>query len=236
MGDVPWSPELQLTMRRIAYLQRCRMKYAENRKVKSRTLSKLFRQAKMETPIINAQQAITGLKNAFKEYNEIKRHATQKRHHFLESLAEALSLETNLKKESILKQLMEQESKRMTFRKIKYSLGRFRSGVSALEIITELGWEITTDKEQIEAECIKENKKRFTQAKNTPPMQTSQIELIGWTANTKAANNILDGIEMEDSRFDPCIKRMLPYYKRCDEIVNRGAIGSSISLEEYLSG
>jgi hypothetical protein len=119
-------------------------------------------------------------------------------------------LEGNQKKESILKQLIEQEGKRLTFRKIKSTLGRFRTGVSALEILTELGWEITQDKELIENECIKENIKQFTQAKNTPPMQMTQIDLIGWTANTNVAKNILAGVSMQDRRFDPTLKRMFP--------------------------
>jgi hypothetical protein len=41
----------------------------------------------------------------------------------------------------------EQENRRLTFTKIKSALGRFRQGVSALEIMKEFGWEVSVDKE-----------------------------------------------------------------------------------------
>jgi hypothetical protein len=78
---------------------------------------------------------------------------------------------------------MHQEHQRLTFRRMKSLLGKFRQGVTALEILTDLGWEITTKKEEIETGCIKENIKRFTQAQSTPPMSTDQIQLLGWKAN-----------------------------------------------------
>jgi hypothetical protein len=116
-------------------------------------------------------------------------------------------------------------------------LGIFRQGVTALEILTDLGWEMTINKEDSEYGCIQENIKRFTQANDTPPMKPSQFELLGWTACSDVAENILEGnFSLEHNNLHPAIERMLPYYKTPKTISDRGLISSSISTEEFIQG
>jgi hypothetical protein len=44
MGLIPWSPSLQQSMKRISYLQRCRLKYIRGLNISSRTLHKAWKQ------------------------------------------------------------------------------------------------------------------------------------------------------------------------------------------------
>jgi hypothetical protein len=108
--------------------------------------------------------------------------------------------------------------------------------VFALEIITGAGVGNNYRKRKIEEESIKENIKRFTQAENTPPMLPSQIDLLGWTANTKVLQNILEGVNIEDPRLHAGIKRMIPYHKTSTAIKLQGPIDISISIEDYILG
>jgi hypothetical protein len=147
MGNVPWSPELQLIMNRIDYYQRCRLKYIWGCQINSRTLLKFFKKAKMITPATSAEEAIEGLRQEFKNYNILKKTAKQKRWNFIEHLAEIKALEGNNKKERILKQLILHESQRSTSRNIKGVLGKYRQGVTAIEVPVANGeWELRTKK------------------------------------------------------------------------------------------
>jgi hypothetical protein len=68
----------------------------------------------------------------------------------------------------------------MSHRSIKGVLAKYRQGVTAVEAPDDDGsWKIRTTKQEIEAGCIEENIRRFTQAYNTPPLQPQQIELLG---------------------------------------------------------
>jgi hypothetical protein len=192
MGNVPWSPELQESMNRIGYYQRCRLIYCLKRNVNSSTLKHWFTKSKAPTRITTAQEAINSLKQEFKTYNIVKNRAPEMRKLFLETLAEARAEEGGLTKETILKQMIQQENQRRTFRRIKWVLRRFRQKLTAIEVPVNDGqWEVRTSKEEIEQGCIDENVRRFSQANNTAPMQANQIELLGWKANTQYALDIL---------------------------------------------
>jgi hypothetical protein len=104
MGNVPWSPELQQSMNRIGYYQRCRLKYCAFKNVNSRTLQYWFKKCKVQMEVKSGNKAINRLREEFKMYNAIKKQAPEKIQLFLESLAEATAEEGDLSKENILKQ------------------------------------------------------------------------------------------------------------------------------------
>jgi hypothetical protein len=72
MGSVSWTPEVKLSMDRISYYQRCRLKYVLKRKINSRTLQKWFKKAKLTHKITSKDEAINSLKDEFKEYSILK--------------------------------------------------------------------------------------------------------------------------------------------------------------------
>jgi hypothetical protein len=78
MGNIPWSPELQQSMTRIGYFQRCRLKYCNNKAVNSRTLLNWYNKAKVDTKVQSANKAILRLQEEFKINNKIKKDAGKK--------------------------------------------------------------------------------------------------------------------------------------------------------------
>jgi hypothetical protein len=153
----------------------------------------------------------------------------------LETLAEARAEEGDLTKEKILHQLIRQELQRTMFRRIRSILGQFQSKVNAIEVMNADGsWYLVTDKEGIEIGYIQENIRRFTQAANTPPLQLSQTNLIGWTAEGKAAKEILDGKPTFDPYLHPSIQRLAPFLSTPVSVQQKGQLSEEISTEEYI--
>jgi hypothetical protein len=109
MGNIPWSPDLQQSMIRICYYQRCRLKYCLGKNINSRTLLKWYRKANISQEVLSARDAIQKLQEEFKVYNTIKKKAVEKRRCFLEGLAESKAEEGDLKKENILNRMMREE-------------------------------------------------------------------------------------------------------------------------------
>lgn len=116
-------------------------------------------------------------------------------------------------------------------RKIKYTLGQQRSGVSAVEYLADHGgWEVTIDKLKIEEECIHDNIRRFTQANASPSLLQDQVDILGWTANTTQASQILHGEHNLVEGLDPAIARLAPFLTQPPSLVN---ISTAISQEDY---
>ena len=80
---------------------------------------------------------------------------------------------------------------------------------SKVFITTDKGMIECTDKESIEWACIKENKRRFTQVHNTPPIHQDILDWVGTCAEKDAAEGILNGTEDLTHIEDPYIRLLL---------------------------
>ncbi len=230
MGNVPWSPAIQQCMDRIKYYNTCRLRFEFGRHINSRTLKQLFNKTSLSSKAMNKEEARVGLKNTFNQYNLLKSQATQLRVSFLDDLAEAIAVQGNGTKEKILRQLQLHEEQRSVARKIKYTLGKQRVGVSSVEFLNQQGgWEVTVDKVKIEEECIMDNIRRFTQANNSPSLQPDQVALMGWTADTDNAMKILNG-DNSINGLDPAIVRLAPFLRRPTFM---SPISTDISRDDY---
>jgi Reverse transcriptase (RNA-dependent DNA polymerase) len=235
MGSVPWSPELQAVMNRISYLQRCRMKYINGRRIRSRTLKESFDKTDYDKSFSSPDEIIKQLKLEFKTYKELKNQAEKLRVNFLEQLAASQANESNLTQKKIYLRLLLHESIRQTFRKIRYAINDDRKGVTMIEAQDTTGqWQVVTNKEEIEAHCALENISRFTQAKNSPTMQEDQIKLFGWQATTAAAQRILNGEQVCELDVHQEISDMIPFLSTPDKIRNAEPICETILEDEYI--
>ena len=152
----------------------------------------------------------------------------------MENLAANKAETSNLTQEKILKQLISHETIRNMFRKIKAILKNNRSGVTTVEAQDEEGqWQVITDKANIEHECIKENIKRMTQAVQSPTMLQSQINLLGWKADSPLAQDILNGTYTNTDGLHPDIIDLIPYISTPTAIKNAPAISTQITTDEY---
>ncbi len=235
MGNVPWSPTIQICMDRIKYLNACKLRYEQGRQVNSRTLEKLFNKTNWTQKVLNTSDALGKLRETFNTYNLLKSQAQTLRQGFLEDLAAAVSERGNGNKEKILKQLKMNESQRLLSRKIKFILGRQRQGVSAIEHQNHQGmWEISTDKRTIEEECVQENIRRFTQALDTPSLRSDQIDILGWTADTTTATAILKGAQDLPSHLDNSLQRLAPFLAYPKNMSPSTTFSDKISMEDYI--
>ena len=234
MGNVPWSPSIQIKMANISYLQRCRQKYINGYMINSRTLQKSFQSTTYSNPITDPDEIINKLKEEFKQYNVLKKDASKIRYNFLEQLATAQASQSNRKQETIYKQLLLHESIRSMFRKIKFAVKDPRNGVTIIEVPNNQGeWETVTNKDSIERHCIHENIRRSTQAVNTPTMQKEQLTLLGWKAQTPLAQQILQGTIFDFTDIHDDIKDLIPFLSTPDKVKEQMPIRHDITTEEY---
>ncbi len=203
------------------------------RSINSRTLNKLYSKTDLPFKITSGEEAIIALRYTFNQYNLLKSQAITHRQTFLEELATAVADANNGKKETILKQLMLHESQRAVSRKLKYTLGKMRQGVSAVEVMNANGeWEVTTKKGEVEQECMRENIRRFTQANNSPSLRDDQVQILGWMGDTNEAVSILEGGPLPHN-LDPLLARLTPYLKRPNNTSNEYTIPTDILKADY---
>jgi hypothetical protein len=99
MGNVPWSPELQVSINRIRYLRACISRF-QHHKINSGSLQKLFQKTNLKQKINTYEETTRALSDEYKIYTGIK----------FKELADVKASEGNQKSASILKQLMTRES------------------------------------------------------------------------------------------------------------------------------
>jgi hypothetical protein len=66
MGEVPWSPELQVSISRIRYFRSCKQKYM-SRQTKTRTLLKLFKKTGLNTQCATLDEATSNLAEEYQQ-------------------------------------------------------------------------------------------------------------------------------------------------------------------------
>ena len=96
-------------------------------------------------------------------YKEIKKSHKQLRETYLEDLASALERDGRGRKASLLRNLITLEQQRETFRRLKVVHKKDSNLGTTFVTVTDSEGQRTdvTDKEQMEAEIIEENKKKY---------------------------------------------------------------------------
>ena len=107
---------------------------------------------------------------------------------------------------------------------------------SKVFITTEQGRLECQKKKDIEWACMSENKKRFSQANTTPPMDTVITEKVGFCAELEIADDILDGTDNLEWVGDKYLKMVLEGMRRPNIVRIRGDISTDITLEEHIAG
>ena len=93
-----------------------------------------------------------------------------------------------------------------------------------------------TKKEDIEEACMSENRKRFSQVRNSPPMQQEVTSLVGFNAEKEFAEEILNGTADLMRINDKHLRTVLEFMRRPNVIWERGMLSGEISIEEHISG
>jgi hypothetical protein len=93
-----------------------------------------------------------------------------------------------------------------------------------------------TTKESIELACLTENDRRFRQTEETPPMHPALTDVIGFSAEMPAANDILAGTFDTSDIPDKAMRKVIEYLRMPDSVVKAGPIDPQISVEEHIAG
>ena len=175
------------------------MDHGSQKKEKIRTnLTKLRRRIKktglFQASKVSRAEAWKQLQIACKEYNNAKKSSVLLRDTFLDSLAQAIADNENIKKESALKRLKNTEKTRRTFRRL-HPLKKKQRGNPVIKLYTSADGNRreVVDKQEMEAAMMFENQTRFLQAKNTPFLSPPLLEEVGLLGNSDAAEKILKG-------------------------------------------
>ena len=127
-------------------------------------------------------------------YKKAREDAAVWRDEFLDGPATSRSELKGTDKDTELKHLRTIEQQRTVARNIKRMQGKLhRNATTQVFVNDQDGRRLVTTKEAIENACIDENISRFTQSKDTPPMQEPLLSALGDLADTPEADAILDG-------------------------------------------
>ena len=199
MGGVPWSPQLKRHMALVRFWG----EYFKKRKgvrVKSRYLQRLAKKADVKEHLsdlngIPLAEIKARAREVFNQYKEFRKKAASARKDWLDQVAAAMAERGNTTKETILKQLKERERQRAAARRVRFALGRTRSGGISMVVAPNADgdWVEMTERVDIEKGCLWENERRFRQAMYTPFMKEPLQSLVGYLGTGEAAEAILEG-------------------------------------------
>ena len=232
-GNVAWSPIFQDSINLIRYL-RVLIRKLKGHDIHSRTLYKLHQRLKSPCLVNTLVEAEAKLMEELSNYRSIKTEAVSKRQSFLENLAITKADKSGVDYDIMLKQLKLREYQRSLARQLKRLKGSFMQGLNEIEETHDDSTIFLRDKAKIEKACATEGKRRFTQATSSPSLLPSQIDLLGWTADTDAADSILRGEIPEELHED--LAHIVSFLQKPPNILHEPEINCLMSIKEFAHG
>ncbi len=228
MGNVDYSPTIQLAMRQIrAWSLLIRKK--KGLKVSLRLLARTRKKA-----AIDVQNRAMGLsyleeqlKLAHRYYYLVKSNSGPLRSTALESRAAAVAEKDGITKAAAIKSLKGREEQRRTARKIKHVRGKLVSGSTTLVTVSAPSGELKdiVEKAEIEQAIMQENKHKYQQSFHTPFLRP-----LGVGYNTEA---ILNGSYVPPSSISPLTKLYLQHLAYPNKTCNTSHNMPLIKVEDY---
>jgi hypothetical protein len=233
-GQVEWSPDIQRSIAVIRYL-RIVISYHNGNKINARTLHKAYNRTSLQEVVQDLDTAIIMLQTEKQTFQTIKGMASSKRQTFLEELADSKATQNGLDFKTVLDQLKLRERQRELARQLRRIKANYRQGLNEIhQYDDEQQLVIIRDKKSIERACIKEGHQRFVQAKDTPSLQQDQIDLLGWTGDSSASTEILNGGIPAELHSD--LKKMAKFFQKPSTIAKLDDINCFPTLQEFTDG
>jgi len=235
-GEAPWSLDFKMARSTVDYWNTLYKYRNEGRGHRYHIL----RKAKAALITINFGLTMTQIgvhrKEAYREYNRIKKQAPESRKTWLQSLADAKAATGNTSAAQHLENMRRREEQRTNARIIRAVNGKTRSG----GITTVIGpdsnghrMEFHT-KSDIEKACLEENERRFNQAKDTPFMVAPLYEHIGPMGAGPGGDAILEGSFICPIGTDPHAVKLMPHLKRPHTVKDR--VDLNLTVENHIQG
>ena len=215
MGNVPFSPILELDRKKISLWTAVRKKKL-GCKSSTRNIIRLGTLVGIDNPVGYSLDAVNkNLQQAKKDYYLKKPKAQELRNKFLEQRAIAMAESSGNEKQNIYKQLLTQENQRRVARKIRLmKKEQISSGITKVDILRPDGSREThSSKEEIEEICLEENKRKFLQTNDTPCMQEPLYSLLG-LGTTVSCEEILSNTFRAPANTDQYTRELLHCLRR----------------------
>jgi hypothetical protein len=166
MGEVPWSPQLQVLRHRLGFWQLVCKKVA-GRRISTRLIERFRRKGQVESTSLRGialGEAIEEEQRAYKTYMNFKQKKSREScDTFLDELADAIAKEGGVKHESVVKSLKTREYIRRTHRRIRWAFKDQQQGAITFVEINDASGNMVerATKEEVEQACMDENEQRF---------------------------------------------------------------------------
>jgi hypothetical protein len=195
MGGVPWSPKLQPFRDTIELWKMIRRKRKGLKISVKRIRCFMFKTSIRDALTNNLEQVELHLKQAGIDYAQAAKSALAWRNDFLYELAKAKAEKNKTKVEKEWKALIQIKKQRRQARNIKRMRGKLGSGqVTKVYQTDEDGTKTVCETQATMVKAFfKENDSRFSQTKDTPPMQSPLVDELGYLADTDFAEQVLNG-------------------------------------------
>lgn len=156
-------------------------------------------------------EAEFALKEAIRIYDLMCPDHERLRNEFLRGQLKKAESEEDIRKQQIIKRLISvQDIKSHQWRAIKRAVGKKNGGTVKEIEVTVNGESVVCSNETEVASAITDNNvARFNLTIHTPLMQTTMTTLLGYMADTKTAEQILDGSFVPPDALDAHTRGML---------------------------
>ena len=168
-------------------------------------------------------------------YNKLKKNASKLRENFGKRLIKARALDKKTTVEVQAKLLKQAFGQRAMAKRVKRLTGSPRNTIRCVNAPLDGDNGIRTDcydRTSIEAACMQEGIRRFSQTNNTPLMQPEFVDRVGYTAELPGADEILAGTFVPHNNMDPYAVQFISELKMQD-VVKDQPLSRAISTASY---
>ena len=241
-GQIPWSPEWKKIQKEKALWCQLQKRWKIRRgELKGRAslteIRRLMKATRNNDALTYSSELVdTLVKQSTARYIQACKEADQLEQSFLLSLdeAKAEANKTSVEAETAKRKSIERQ------REAGRALARMKRAErprASKVFYTKEGRRVEcTKKEEIEEACIQENRKRFSQVRDSPSMQPEITSLVGFCAEKNFATEILNGTADLSNVNNKYMKLVLEFMRRPNVIRDYGMLSGTISIEEHIKG
>lgn len=232
MGAIPFSDDLKKADNQVQLWLLLRKK-RQGHRASVKKIRRLMRQCQEPLAFTLALPALdTALTKARQQYKQVKRNATELRRKFRQRLHRAKAQVKGISTASQEAMSHHIEQQRLIARRVRSITGKAqeRCSFKLLDAPSQgRHRQLCTSRKEIEAACMNEGLRRFTQACDTPFLQSPLLDDIGLLATSPAADAILNGTYMIPASTDIMTRKFIYQLRRDPDVPDlpTGYINSS---------
>ena len=238
MGQVGFSPTIQWASRQILAWSLL-IKKKKGLKTSSRLLKRTLKKVGLD--IQNRGMGLEYLQDqlhiAYKYYYSVKSRHPELRGTYLDDLAEAIAIQDNIPKATVIKNIKTREEQTRKARKIRHVRGKLATGSTTMVTIQLPSgeWQDILDKPSIEEAIMKENKSKYQQSFHTPFLRPPLITDFGLNGVGRRSKDALCGTYKTPPNIDKYTKMFLEHLAYPGNICNTNTTIPVIDTASYRS-